>query len=96
MNLLGGLIDIQNVDVSSTATSDAVRATTGGTATVTGVSVAGHALRIENGAGNPAGFSLSERRGRDREKREREKKNGGPSWEPAVFRAREVLRVLRV
>lgn len=47
VNLLGGLIDIQNVDVSSAATSDAVRGTTGGTATVTGVTVAGHALRID-------------------------------------------------
>lgn len=45
--LLSGLITIETVSVSSSAISDGHRARTSGSATVTGVSVAGQALKID-------------------------------------------------
>lgn len=45
--LLSGLITVKSVSVSSSAISDGHRARTSGSATVTGVSVAGQALKID-------------------------------------------------
>ena len=86
----GGLDSLARVIHGTTLVANTIIERTG--AKVGLILTAGHrdVLRIEHQAGDPAGFSLSGRRGG--EKHRRQKENGGPHEEPAACLARELLR----